>query len=571
MVGGAGDKVSPYGDDDERQALGSYTECGEDDLIAISMRFKRLVCCVERFVSLQCLDVSCNLIEAFPTGDISLLPNLRYLDISRNCIRSLRHLPTAPRLQVLNVARNALSNLDGIEAYQEQLRVLDVSYNEVTGCGPLGRCKKLRYLDLTANRRLTELKLRVLASLPCLRVLTLGTERPREVVRNMIPSLAILNNRPVRPLAPPGMDVLEWKRIQVEAYTQLVCLHTFLSCAIIDAEQRFLLRTEPIRWPHLLRIKPRIVSKLHAAKLKRAWNAHESGILSSPRRAVALTSAKASRSSVHSRAPSPRSSQRSHHTTPRGRPRGDYEGSSKRLVKSRSKRKKSRQEAQPAGDSPLHDTEEDEDEFEDAHELFADRFSYGSTSPPPSPSHSAASLHISPVDMTDVLHDALFDDVPGDVRQSVSGQHEVSYVADQAPSPSPAMPASPSPSLSRAHSRDDEIRLGLGEWFPRGASSTSVAEQSEGAFEGATKGEQQQPGDVARVVLSLGMSGGTDAGGVGEAPAPWTKDRFDMLESAHERVMNLLQDISLHADDGCESDGDGVVNIVRRTGADAPS
>ena len=86
--------------------------------------------------------------------NLSLLPNLRSLDLAGNALASLAPLgePSAPALTALDVSRNRLTSLDGLQRLGGSLERLDATGNEIARLPPwLGRMGRLQDAQLAHN------------------------------------------------------------------------------------------------------------------------------------------------------------------------------------------------------------------------------------------------------------------------------------------------------------------------------------------------------------------------------------------------------------------------------------
>ena len=86
--------------------------------------------------------------------NLSLLPNLRSLDLAGNALASIVPLgePSAPALTALDVSRNRLTSLDGLQRLGGSLERLDATGNEIARLPPwLGRMGRLQDAQLAHN------------------------------------------------------------------------------------------------------------------------------------------------------------------------------------------------------------------------------------------------------------------------------------------------------------------------------------------------------------------------------------------------------------------------------------
>ena len=86
--------------------------------------------------------------------NLSLLPNLRSLNLAGNALASIVPLgePSAPALTALDVSRNRLTSLDGLQRLGGSLERLDATGNEIARLPPwLGRMGRLQDAQLAHN------------------------------------------------------------------------------------------------------------------------------------------------------------------------------------------------------------------------------------------------------------------------------------------------------------------------------------------------------------------------------------------------------------------------------------
>ncbi|XP_071746613.1 uncharacterized protein [Lepeophtheirus salmonis] len=78
-------------------------------------------------------------------------PGLRLLSLQHNMIKKIQHLDLTTRLVFLDLYRNRLENISGLE-YLVNLRVLMLGKNRIRRIDGLQKCEKLSVLDLHGNR-----------------------------------------------------------------------------------------------------------------------------------------------------------------------------------------------------------------------------------------------------------------------------------------------------------------------------------------------------------------------------------------------------------------------------------
>ena len=83
--------------------------------------------------------------------------NCEKLSLSTNQIEKIQNLTTFKKLKILNLARNNIKNLAGLEAVSDTLEELYCSYNSIEKLKPIVNLKKLKvsfsfYYDLLQNQ-----------------------------------------------------------------------------------------------------------------------------------------------------------------------------------------------------------------------------------------------------------------------------------------------------------------------------------------------------------------------------------------------------------------------------------
>ncbi|KAL7752454.1 Leucine-rich repeat-containing protein 56 [Sorochytrium milnesiophthora] len=140
-----------------------------------------------------------------PLGACSLVPNLRYLDVSNSLIASLRDMGSSWRkLEILKIASSKLCGLEGIHGCPK-LKELHAANNSVSELGDVSFVEDLVFLDLARNGVADMAEVESLALCPSLRVLVLeqnpvavsldGAYRAR--VCKTLPHLERLDGAPV--------------------------------------------------------------------------------------------------------------------------------------------------------------------------------------------------------------------------------------------------------------------------------------------------------------------------------------------------------------------------------------
>lgn len=144
------------------------------------------------------------------------LKNLRQLRLTDSSVMCLRDLGTAlSRLEILWMSRCGLQDLGGAASAFLSLRELYIPFNDISDLSPLSGHELIEVLDLEGNAVAEFDEVAALGLCPQLRELTLrgnplyrDTALPRQVVRGLLPQLAILDDHSidlsVEPSSPSG-------------------------------------------------------------------------------------------------------------------------------------------------------------------------------------------------------------------------------------------------------------------------------------------------------------------------------------------------------------------------------
>ncbi|XP_022089093.1 dynein light chain 1, axonemal-like isoform X2 [Acanthaster planci] len=84
-------------------------------------------------------------------ASLSTLTSCERLSLSTNCIEKIANLNGLKNLKILSLGRNAIKNLNGVEAVAETLEQLWISYNQIEKLKALQALKKLKVLYMSNN------------------------------------------------------------------------------------------------------------------------------------------------------------------------------------------------------------------------------------------------------------------------------------------------------------------------------------------------------------------------------------------------------------------------------------
>ncbi|CAK9097454.1 Leucine-rich repeat-containing protein 56 [Durusdinium trenchii] len=138
------------------------------------------------------------------------LPKLLQLKLTNpSSILSLRDLGSSlKQLEILWMSRCALQDLGGASALLPSLREFYLPFNDVADLMPLSGCERLEVLDLERNLVSDLEDVRALSNCPLLRELNLSGNPvvqpapkalPRERILELLPSLSVLDDVPTKP------------------------------------------------------------------------------------------------------------------------------------------------------------------------------------------------------------------------------------------------------------------------------------------------------------------------------------------------------------------------------------
>ena len=102
------------------------------------------------FHNLVYLDISCSRLEDEIFNDIGQIPFLQYLDVSNNLIRNFPDLKNEV-LYELRLNGNLISSVKPGSNLLFNLRILNLSQNQITKINPLTFCPFLSNLDISDN------------------------------------------------------------------------------------------------------------------------------------------------------------------------------------------------------------------------------------------------------------------------------------------------------------------------------------------------------------------------------------------------------------------------------------
>lgn len=84
-------------------------------------------------------------------ASLSTLSACTMLSLSTNCIEKIANLNGLKNLKILSLGRNAIKNLNGLEAVADTLEELWISYNNIEKLKGIGVLKKLKVLYMSNN------------------------------------------------------------------------------------------------------------------------------------------------------------------------------------------------------------------------------------------------------------------------------------------------------------------------------------------------------------------------------------------------------------------------------------
>lgn len=154
-------------------------------------------------------------------GGIGPLPQLKFLEVVDNPIRSLGRLTQLPSLQEIFIQQNLIETLE-IEGQLTGLETLALSYNRIQDLSFLQHLPQLRYLNLSHN---PEINLSGLSNLPQLERLALENEKGKGI--GSLASLAGL----------PALQEINVKNNRLESLEDLL---RFPSLEVILASHNFI-------------------------------------------------------------------------------------------------------------------------------------------------------------------------------------------------------------------------------------------------------------------------------------------------------------------------------------------
>lgn len=124
-----------------------------------------------------------------------LVRKLRYLDLSFNQLCSVFNLTSLPELERVSYSGNIISYLTDLNILLGNVKILDMSQNQIEKLQCFGKLYSLVVLNLSCNRVSSVEEVRFLSDLPCLEVLILTGNPVASTVDYRVRALAYFNKR----------------------------------------------------------------------------------------------------------------------------------------------------------------------------------------------------------------------------------------------------------------------------------------------------------------------------------------------------------------------------------------